>query len=255
LGVLEGKDEALLNHNLIGSNGTPITYLNFEIKRGSIEEIERFLPENFELVKMKMRKGNGKERYMMTLRVSEGGIESSDYFGLKAELIVYIRCKSSPEEVYQMILEAKSDYVRVLADELTIAPVTAFIFEQRNENIETKIEDNDFFFSVTVPFKETGADIDSSSHALDLTWIASHDRHYYRNGIYDYYICDSRLYNMKAIYVGPADVDNMTVRSKWFDFVEQDPFEVLLARQDVGCIVRPWFNLNDATIAKEVWED
>lgn len=259
LGVLGGTDEALLNHKTLGGNGgVPVTYLNFQIKESYIEDIENLLPNNFELVKTKTRENDEEIRYTMTLRIREGGIVPSFYFGLQAELVVYVRCKNT-QEVYQMILETKSNYEQVQADRLSVDPVSSFTYakieqETRSSNttavLQAHVEDTDFSFTATIPYISTNVATDNSvdPSILDLTWLASHDRQYVSNGIYDYYICDSQLYNMKAITIDPKEVENFVLESRWFEFVDQRPFEVLLVHQDVECIVRPWYNLNDAII-------
>jgi len=240
VGVSEGTGQALLNYNWQGSESRPVTYLNFEIKEGtSVRKIEHMLPGNLKLVRTKMRNDvSSEKRYTMTIRISDGGIESSMYEGLQVSILVYVKC-SSTQKTYQMVLQTKNNVHSFQADKLFVPPTSTFIYSRNESIVEANIEDSDFSFVASIPF----FDDDLETETLNLSWLLSHDRHYALNGIYDYFICDDSLYNMEAISTDPNDVDISSMESEWFIFINEKPFESMIVREKVGCIVRPWYNL------------
>lgn len=253
IGVLGGADEALLPYTWAGAN-TPITYMNFEIKKSSIKKIENLLPSNLKLVKTSMREDQ-KATYMMTTRISEGGIgviAEPQYYGLVVDLIVYVECESNPNEIYQMVLETKSNFDRSLANKLNAPAVSSFSYALVGNKIQTGIYDSAFSLVVDIPLSEAEHE-NAESTSPRQEWLVSHGRQYALNGVYDYYLCDSKLYSMTMTSIDPERLINLSVDHEWSDFVKSEPFEVLVVNQDITCIVRPWFNLYDVDIVK-VWE-
>ncbi len=141
-----GADIAMLPYTLAGAN-TPITYMNFEIKKSSIKKIENLLPSNLKLVKTSMREDQ-KANYMMTARISEGGIgvivAEPQYYGLVVDLIVYVECESNPNEIYQMVLETKSNFDCNLTNKLNAPAVSSFSYTLVGNKIRTVIDDSTF---------------------------------------------------------------------------------------------------------------
>ena len=166
------------------------------------------------------------------------------YQGLQASIIVYVKC-SSTQKTYQMVLQTKTNAHSFQADKLFVTPTSSFLFSQKQSIVEANIEDSDFSFVASIPFND-----DVETETLNLSWLASHDRHYALNGIYDYFICDDSLYNMEAISTDPSDVDISSMESEWFIFINEKPFESMIVREKVGCIVRPWYNLIQAAISQ-----
>ena len=54
---------------------------------------------------------------------------------------------------------------------------------------------------------------------------------------------------MEAISTEPNYVDVSSMESEWFIFINEKPFESMIVREKVGCIVRPWYNLIQAAIS------
>ena len=254
IGVLGGVDEAQLPYTWAGAN-TPITYMNFEIKKSSIKKIENRLPSSFKLVKTSMREDQ-KATYMMTTRISEGGIgvltEPAQY-GLVVDLIVYVECESNPNEIYQMVLDTKSNFERNLANKLNAPAVSSFSYALVGNKIQTDIDDSTFSLMVDIPFSEAEHE-NAENTSPHQEWLVSHGRQYALNGVYDYHLCDNELYSMAMTSIDPDKLINLSVDHEWSDFVQPEPFEVLAVNQDITCIVRPWFNLYDADIVPQVWE-
>ena len=245
IGVSDGTVEALLNYNWQGSESRPTTYLNFEInEKNNVRKLEHMLPGNLKLVKTKMR-NDSEERYTMTIRINEGGIESSMYQGLHISIIIYVM-STTTQETYQMVLQTKSNVDSFQADRLFVPPTSSFIYSQDNSIVEVNVKDDELSFAASIPINAN-----SETGALDLTWLASHDRQYAINGIYDYFMCDDSLYSMEAISIDTKDVDISSMESEWFVFIHGEPYDGMIVQEKVGCIDRPWYNLVGTSIGSK----
>ena len=247
-GVADGTSQTLLNYDFLDGSGVPSVYVNFKLKKRKRKDVQALIGDHLKLAKtsMMLQQEDGstaKTSYVMTLRISKGGISSSEFYGLRADWIVYVQCEETGR-VYQMILDTQSSVSSLdLSTFQEVPPAPVFELDYKvDDSIHvnvTSAEDSNVYLSLDLT---NSGSMDHSQSKLNPNWLFTHDRVYSPNGLYDNFLFDARLYDMEAISIPLSNVV-FSSSLQLMDMVRSDPVEAFVTFQNVKCILEKWYNL------------
>lgn len=208
----------------------PAYFLNYRIREDKREEelAEAIpLPDGFELTKVRFRE-NGPEDYILTLNVyAVDGIVQ----GFRAEWSVFVTEPGGSEQPFFMVIEASSSGAALVPVQL-FQPVGAEVFtlEVDNGNVETVIIDGTTTFSASFPLPPQCDAFEQSEFCgmPDLSLITANDKIYWANGIYDLGRWDGNAWRVEPFSVVDPNAVVIEDGTKWFEFVEPDPVEIVV---------------------------
>jgi hypothetical protein len=252
--VTRGESEPKVLFTIVAADAdaAPSYFINFKITdlEGLAAAIP--LPEGFTLAPIKYRE-HGSSDYFLTLNVyGVAGLEN----GIRAEWKVFVKEENSEFPSFMMIQIASTIMSPTPVDFNMLEP-----FKPAASALENRLDDNGMVvsdirvsnrgehYSFSASFLNPGAckltmynyNVCDRAH---LDFIAANDRIYYRNGIYDVGLWDASVGGMIFSVVDPSTV-SVSDSTKWIEFIEPRPHEVLVFYQEGDLLLSPWNNAEE----------
>ncbi|MBT4522723.1 MAG: hypothetical protein HOC23_22215 [Halieaceae bacterium] len=119
------------------------------------------------------------------------------------------------------------------------APAKVFDYKVAADVANILIEDGAASFKAAIPLPAPSA---AFMARPTLNWVEAKDYSYWVNGVCDKYYYNASFHNTAFTIVKPVPVTHNT---RWSEFVEPVPFQVLFISKKSEFIKQPWNNLNE----------
>jgi hypothetical protein len=245
--VLMGLEESLLPFKVIDDN-VPSIFINYVIPPPNVAAFEAALglPEGFKLTRSKMTTGQPTQ-HLLTLNIYQTLDVLTGAPVFRAEWSTYVQDLKDPtsDGSFLMVIDVDSSSASLNPVDLFTPPAPVFNYDQQGGRLSADIWR--FANNTVEPKFSVAFDLPPDSAPgvqLQESWILENDRVYWTNGVYDELLYDGLLLDADAVEVDPrsvAVVDN----SQWSQYVNATPDQVLVFRNPLEFVLRPWKNVEE----------
>jgi hypothetical protein len=249
--VLMGLEESLLPFNVLNDN-VPSIFINFVVPPQNVAAFEAALelPTGFKLARSKMT-ADQPMQHLLTLNIYQtlDVLTGAPVFRAEWSTYVHDLNDSTSDRSFLMVIDVDSSGASLNPVDLFTPPAPIFNFDLQGGRLSAdiwRVEDNAVAPKFSVAFDMPAAKAPSVS--LEDKWVLENDRVYWRNGVYD-----ELLYNGLLLDADVADVDPRSVtvfdNTPWSQYVNAAPNQVLVFRNPLEFVLRPWKNVEERCAA------
>lgn len=244
--IRSGQKEPSIDVIVYGNHPTlPRVNINFEITN-VMEFTTRFLkmPKGYGLAPMRFTEKSTTSMYTLTLSLFHESF-SFDYAQAppwdKLVYTTYIQEESTGKtylyEFHVVLSEVGLDVVEGLKP-----PADVFNISSVADDVIINVQDGDISLDMSIP--RVGDVADDSKIGLSDSWINTHERVYWKKGVYDKLYINDQLSEAK---VNSINVEKLSIIQNvpWAEYVEEKPYESYYFLDDVTFISMPWANIEE----------
>ena len=239
--VKSGSQQPLVDVKVYGDcEALPRLIINYAVPEESVAEFTRFLmlPNESSLAPLRLT-SESSSSYMLTLSIlyEEFGLDIQPVN--KAVWSTYIQDEGGQAFLYEFFVLLSGAGMDI--EQGLTQPVKTFNVSLADDGvIKIAIQDQEVDLTATAPKR------DESAEPLDLSeeWVSTHDRVYWKKGVYDKLYYNEQLAKARVI---PIAVDQLSIlqETPWMHLVEQEPFEAFHFLDDVAFVSAPWYNIEE----------
>jgi len=121
-------------------------------------------------------------------------------------------------------------------------PADVFNISSVADDVIINVQDGDISLDMSIP--RVGDVADDSKIGLSDSWINTHERVYWKKGVYDKLYINDQLSEAK---VNSINVEKLSIIQNvpWAEYVEEKPYESYYFLDDVTFISMPWANIEE----------